>query len=72
MAFTYRAKGSIIFKILLNFKAAVEIGCVPGQQIQPEISRPAKESFFSTVVSGSRVYSRPAGWRPDADRLTPN
>lgn len=39
MAFTYKAKGSILFKILLSFKAAMEIGRAPGQLIQPGVNQ---------------------------------
>jgi len=46
MAFTYGAKGSILFKTLLGFKAAMEIGRAPGQLIQPGVSQKAKGVFL--------------------------
>lgn len=56
MAFTYRAKGSIIFKILLSFKAAMEIGCAPGQLIQPGFGQAAKGVFLSFLRQQVVVY----------------
>lgn len=75
MAFTYRAKGSIIFKILLSFKAAMETGCAPGQLIQPGFGQAAKGvflSFFPAAASSSLLGHREAGRRADVSRPTHN
>lgn len=61
MAFTYRAKGSILFKILLSFKVAMEIGCAPGQLIQPGVSQTPKGVFLSRSTEQCCMVDKQAG-----------
>lgn len=52
-------KDSIISKILLNFKVALEIGCTTSQLIQPEMCQPAKSGcwvlFFFPAATAAKI-----------------
>lgn len=61
MAFTYKAKGSILFKILLSFKAAMEIGCAPGQLIQPGVNQTARDVFLPCSTKWCCAMDKQAG-----------
>lgn len=61
MALTYKAKGSILFKILPSFKAAMEIGCAPGQLIQPGVSQTVKGIFLSCNTEWCCAMDKQAG-----------
>lgn len=61
MAFTYKAKGSILFKILLSFKAAMEIGRAPGQLIQPGVNQTARGIFLPCSTKECSAVDKQAG-----------
>lgn len=61
MAFTYKAKGSILFKILLCFEVAMEIGRAPGQLIQPGVNQTAKGVFLPGSTKRCCAVDKQAG-----------
>lgn len=61
MAFTYKVKSSILFKILLSFKAAMEIGRAPGQLIQPGVNQTARGVFLLCSTKRCWAVDKQAG-----------